>query len=79
MSEIHKCPICSGSGNIYCTYGNPLEQQTSTYQPPVICHGCNGKGWVSTPARIVMSRSISYYQCRKCGEWNEWMDFGDDD
>ncbi len=38
MTEAQKCPVCDGSGKY------PSSGWTSVTE--VVCHGCNGKGWV---------------------------------
>ena len=43
MSEAQVCPICTGTGQI------PEKKGQGQYwgrYGKVICHGCNGKGWV---------------------------------
>ena len=37
------CPVCGGAGKYW---EQPLAQ-TTTVAMPRICHGCDGKGWVS--------------------------------
>jgi len=37
MAHSEICPVCSGKGNLNAVMCVPL----------VICHGCNGRGWVT--------------------------------
>lgn len=43
MSHAEKCPICQGAGTIVKFEYPPATCVTV----PTICHGCNGKGWIT--------------------------------
>jgi len=40
MSHAEICPICKGKGVV-------LVDPRGTSNEKVVCHGCNGKGWVT--------------------------------
>lgn len=43
MTEPKICPVCSGTG----IYKNAQPTHISGISSGRICHGCNGKGWVT--------------------------------
>ena len=50
MAHAEKCPICEGSGRLPL----PVEMGTTASRPyDKLCHGCDGKGWVSVQDEIV--------------------------
>lgn len=51
MAHAEKCPICGGSGRL------PDDGKTTDVKYP-ICHGCNGKGWI-TVGIIIESEGTS--------------------
>lgn len=42
MAHAERCPVCGGDGKI--GDGQPM---TSAGQQMCVCHGCNGRGWVT--------------------------------
>lgn len=46
MYHAEVCPVCNGSGK-YKEYSYFREQTTSQNYIEKVCHGCQGKGWIS--------------------------------
>ena len=42
MARAEICPVCSGTG-VY----PKLDPDDKTQVTPNLCHGCQGKGWIS--------------------------------
>ena len=41
MAHAERCPICHGKGKTHISEG------TTSSEPEMICHGCNGRGWIT--------------------------------
>ncbi|GAH57382.1 unnamed protein product [marine sediment metagenome] len=43
MNTTEICPVCKGSGKY------KKDSLPDSISSPIVCHGCNGKGWVVIP------------------------------
>lgn len=43
MKHAELCPVCKGSGKIL----QPIDSQCTGVPFSEVCHGCDGKGWVT--------------------------------
>jgi DnaJ-class molecular chaperone len=60
MTKPELCPVCNGNGNVV-----PVNDGTTTSVPsPVICHGCNGKGWVEVGSVLEMHPYLPQCPCQ---------------
>ncbi len=53
MPHAEKCPVCRGSGKL-----PPVGNGTAdTFPRP--CHGCNGRGWITTDLPTVTTAPLT--------------------
>ena len=56
MKELSLCPVCKGKGMLFVL---GIDDETGREEGNKVCHGCEGRGWVSPECTLNFNFKIT--------------------